>query len=378
MTNVLRWIMVVLLTGHGLIHLLGAAKGLGWAEVGQLQQPIGVGAGVLWLLASLLVLAAAALLAVGAPTWWWVLAGCAAVLSQVAVGTSWSDAKAGTAINVLLILGAAYGFAWVGPLSYHAQWREQAVRALADVEPGRSDVTEADLDPRPEPLAEYVRRSGAVGRPRVTSLHADIHGRIRSSPDAAWMPFTGKQVNTYGRHPQRAFILDATRSGLPITVLHQYRHATATMRAKALSVATVVDASGPEMDRGETVTVFNDLVVLAPGAIVDAPVRWTAIDADHVRGVYTDGDQAVSAVLTFNSEHDLVNFVSQDRFRASADGKSFDLQDWSTPLAPFRATDGRRLPTVGEGRWSAPEPEGSFTYVEFHVDAIHYNVRSAG
>ena len=43
------------------------------------------------------------------------------------------------------------------------------------------------------------------------------------------------------------------------------------MRAKALSVATVVDASGPEMDRGETVTVFNDLVVLAPGAIVDAP-----------------------------------------------------------------------------------------------------------
>ena len=33
MTNVLRWIMVGLLTGHGLIHLLGAAKGLRCAEV---------------------------------------------------------------------------------------------------------------------------------------------------------------------------------------------------------------------------------------------------------------------------------------------------------------------------------------------------------
>jgi hypothetical protein len=378
MTNVVRWIMVALLTGHGLIHLLGAAKGVGSAEVNQLQQPIGVGAGVLWLLAALLVLATAALLATGAPTWWWVLAASAAVLSQLAVATSWSDAKAGTAINVLLVLGAAYGFASLGPLSFHAQWREQATRALADVEPGRSDVEEADLDPLPEPLAAYVRRSGAVGRPRVTSLHADIHGRIRSGPGEAWMPFTGKQVNTYGPHPQRAFIIDATRSGVPVTVLHLYAGATATMRAKALSLATVVDASGPEMDRGETVTVFNDLVVLAPGAIVDAPVQWTAIDADHVRGVYSDGEQSVSAVLTFSSEHDLVNFVSRDRYRASTDGRSFQRQDWSTPLAPYRPTDAGRLPTVGEGRWNAPEPDGEFTYVEFHVDAIHYNVRSAG
>ena len=51
------------------------------------------------------------------------------------------------------------------------------------------------------------------------------------------------------------------------------------MRVKVLSLVTVVDASGPEMDRGETVTVFNDLVVLAPGAILDAPVPWTAMDA---------------------------------------------------------------------------------------------------
>ena len=191
------------------------------------------------------------------------------------------------------------------------------------------------------------------------------------------MPFTGKQVNTYGPSPQRAFIIDASGSGLPVTVLHLYDHATATMRAKALSVATVVDASGPEMDRGETVTVFNHLVELAPGAIVDAPVRGTAIDAEHVRGVYNDGEQSVSAVLTFNTEHDLVDFVSQDRFRASADGPSFDRQAWSTPLLAYRDTGGFRLPTVGEGRWNAPEPEGSFAYIEFHLDAIRYNVRSA-
>jgi hypothetical protein len=207
----------------------------------------------------------------------------------------------------------------------------------------------------------------------VVSFRADFHGRIRSAPDAAWMPFTGQQVNTYGPHPQRIFLMDATRSGLPLTVLHEFAHTTATMRVKLLSLYTVVDASGPEMDRGETVTVFNDLVVMAPGAIVGAPVTWTAIDPLHVRGAFTDGDQTVSATLTFNTDHDLVDFVSDDRTRASADGKTFTSQRWSTPLAGYHELDGHRVPTVGKGAWHAPQPEGSFTYLEFDLDAIRFN-----
>jgi hypothetical protein len=171
--------------------------------------------------------------------------------------------------------------------------------------------------------------------------------------------------------------MNATMSGLPVTILHLFGDTTATMRGKLLSLVTVVDASGPEMDRGETVTVFNDLVVLAPGAIADAPVHWTAVDAHHVRGVYTDGNQSVSAELTFNAEHDLVNFVSEDRLRASSDGKSFTRQGWSTPLTGHRESDGRRVFAVGEGQWRAPQPEGPFTYIEFHLDAITYNVPNA-
>ena len=105
----------------------------------------------------------------------------------------------------------------------------------------------------------------------MTSFSAQFHGRIRSGPDQAWMPFTGTQVNTFGPRPRRVFLMDATRSGLPVTVLHSFKDSTATMRVKVLSLFSVVDASGAEMNRGETVTVFNDLVVLAPAAIVDAP-----------------------------------------------------------------------------------------------------------
>lgn len=187
------------------------------------------------------------------------------------------------------------------------------------------------------------------------------------------MSFTGRQLNTYGEHPQRMFIMHARRSGLPAEVLHLFHHATATMQVRVLSAFPVVDAKGPEMDRSETVTVFQELVALAPVAIVDAPVRWTAVDEQRVHGVYTLGQHSVSAMLVFDDRHDLVDFVSLDRSRASDDGTSFTAQEWSTPLLEHRNTDGWRVPAVGEGRWRSPEVERPFSYLEITFDAISFD-----
>jgi hypothetical protein len=137
----------------------------------------------------------------------------------------------------------------------------------------------------------------------------------------------------------------------------------------------MVNAAGPDMDRGETVTVFNDLCVLAPAALVDAPITWQAVADRHVRGSFTIGAHTVSADLTFSADDDLVDFVSDDRLRASLDGKSFTRQRWSTPIQAYRAFGRRRVGVNAEARWHAPQLEGEFTYVEFHVDDITYNER---
>ena len=47
----MRWIVGAVVVLHGLLHLLGAAKGLGWFTVSSLSQPIGwgpVGSGWSW------------------------------------------------------------------------------------------------------------------------------------------------------------------------------------------------------------------------------------------------------------------------------------------------------------------------------------------
>ena len=43
MRPVIRWALVAVVTVHGLIHLLGAARGFRWADVSQLQHEISSG-----------------------------------------------------------------------------------------------------------------------------------------------------------------------------------------------------------------------------------------------------------------------------------------------------------------------------------------------
>lgn len=367
----LRWIVGLVVVLHGLIHLVGAAKGLDWFAVTQLKQPISKTMGVGWLAAAMLLVVAGVML-VRKTRGWWVVGAVATASSQAVILTSWSDAKAGTVVNFVLLVAVGYGFAAHGPKNYRAEYRRRVETVLAEP-PHLGLVTEADLAALPEAVAAYVRQSGALGESRVVSFRARIHGRIRAGASKPWMGFTGEQVNTYGPSTSRLFLMDATMFGLPVDVLHVFVGQSATMRVKLCSLLPMVNAAGSVMDRGETVTLFNDLCVLAPAALIDAPITWQSSDAHRVHAEFTNGAHTVRAELIFNDEHELINFVSDDRSRASADGRHFTQQRWSTPLSAYRAIGARQVATYGEGRWRAPDPEGEFSYLEFNVDEIAYN-----
>ena len=332
-----------------------------------------------WLAAGALVLLVGILLSLRS-RWWWAVGALAVVASQAVIVTSWSDARAGTVANVIVLGAVVHGYASLGPTSCRAEYHRRVKAALGSLPTSpvsEAVVNEADLAGLPELVAAYIRRSGAVGQPRITNFRARIHGRIRAGADKPWMGFTGEQVNTYGTNITRLFFLDATMFGLPVDVLHIFVGPSATMRVKAASLVPLVNASGTEMVRAETVTLFNDLCVLAPAALIDARVRWQSVDDHHVRGAFTNGMHTVSAELAFNDDHELVDFVSEDRLRASADGTTFTRQKWSTPLSDYRSLDTRRVSSRGEARWHAPEPEGEFAYLEFKLAELVYNVDSA-
>ena len=235
-------------------------------------------------------------------------------------------------------------------------------------------LVESDLAPLPSAVQRYIRLSGAVGLPRVRNFRARFRGQIRSGPKARWMSFSGEQHNFYGAAsgPSRFFLMDASTLGIPFRVYHRYLDAHATMRVKAASLLTMVDAKGPEMDAAETVTVFNDLCVFAPGALLDHDIRWREIDARTVHARFAYAGHLVRAVLSFNAGDELTDFVSDDRAVVSSKGQAFTKMRWSTPLSDYRAFGSHRLMARGQGVWHAPE--GEYAYLRLDLDEIDYNV----
>jgi hypothetical protein len=363
----MRIALLLLLLVHGLIHLMGFAKAFGYAELAELKLPISRPVGLLWLVSTLLFVTAAALLLFKSE-WWWLPAAPALLLSQGLILAAWRDAKFGTFANLLLVLPVVAGLMEARPTSYRHAYRRAVDEGLAR-HATLPVVTEADLARLPALVQRYLLRAGVAGKPRVRWVRAVFKGGIRMGQDKPWMDFESEQYNFFDQ-PTRAFYIRATMYGLPVDGLHLFRGPAAVMQIKVASLLQVVDGRGPQMNQGETVTLFNDMCVLAPATLIDPAIRWEPDGPLSVIGHFTNQGITISARLTFDESGDLVDFLSNDRFQ-SADGKTYNAYPWSTPLRDFKDFEGRRLPTYGEALWHAPE--GAFAYGRFHLQEIQYN-----
>lgn len=359
----------LLLIVHGLIHLLGFAKAFNLAELPQLTRPVTAATGVVWLAAALLFLLTAGALFVW-PRWWWAIGALAIVVSMVAIVPSWADAKFGALANLIVLVGVAFGFLAHGPISLRAAYEREVAPRLDSSMP---DVVLADGDLAHLPMSvqRYLRRAGVIGQPWVHNLRARLHGRIRQGPDSQWMPFTAEQHNVV-HEPARLFYMDASMLLVPFQVLHRYVDASAMMRVKVAGLVPVVDMSGTKMTRAETVTLFNDMCIMAPATLIDPAITWEDVDALTVRAKFTNAGYTIRAELVFNEVGELTNFWSDDRRRAAADGKTLEAVRWSTPVGTYRSFGAVRLASRGEGRWH--EEGGEYAYLELELDEVEYNV----
>lgn len=365
----MRLAFSVLVGLHGLIHLLGPTKAFGWASVPQLRTPISSVGGILWLIASLLLIGASTAVAVRAH-WWWYLVLPGAVLSQLLIMQSWGDAKVGTAVNVLIAIPLLLLAADARPDSFRSRFARDRTALLRRPPRASSLVTEAEVSRLPPLYQQYLRRVGAIGRPHVHNLRVEFVAQMRSGATAAWMPATATQYEFFDP-PARLFYMNATRAGLPIDVWHRYVDREATFQVRALSLFSMVNQRGSVLTSAETVTLMNDIVVMAPAAVLDLPFTWKTTGVRSLHATFANAGRQVSATLTFDTAGDLVGFVSDDRWQA-APPSPLNVP-WSTPISNYREVDGIRVGTHGDANWIAPG--GEWTYGRFDIRKLAYNVK---
>ena len=233
-----------------------------------------------------------------------------------------------------------------------------------------SILTEQDIRHLPACVQKYLAYTGAVGKSKIQNLYIEFDADMFRKPGDIPMKSHSVQYNFYGSY-SRLFLMKAVKTGIPFRALHVYRNEQATFQVKVAELFKVVDVSGEDLTKAETVTVLNDMCIFAPGSLADNRLIWDEQDSLSAKVTLTNGRYVVSAILRFNETGELVNFISDDRSALQDDGTMKQVR-WETPVSDYREFLGRKIPTYGKTIWKYPE--GDFTYGVFTLKSIRYNI----
>jgi hypothetical protein len=252
----------------------------------------------------------------------------------------------------------------------HVKIDEKTREAIRQAQLAESKtITEADLAPLPEPVQRYLRFAQVVGKARVKCVKVSQKGFMRTSPAQKWMPVEAVQYSTLVGPLSRTWYARIKMG--PLTLLSgydRYDNGEGRMLIRLLSLFPVVNIRGLEIDLSALIIFINDMVMW-PTAFVSDYIHWEPIDAATARLRVNLHGRQFSAVCHFNEAGEMVNFVSEDRYRSV--GKGFEQDKWSTPFRNYHEVNGLRIPREGEAIWHLPE--GDFPYIRAEIGQVEYD-----
>lgn len=255
-------------------------------------------------------------------------------------------------------------FSWRFEESYRADVSENLNRSKRLI-PGL--LTESDLAALPDLVQNYIRESGTLWKVQTKNMMIEFEGKMRAR-GKDFFPFSSEKYN-FIEDPSRLFFMNAKFSALTVQGYHRYMSEKASMNIRIFGIIPVASFRGPEMNQAETVTLFNDMCLFAPGSLIDKRISWSeGPNPLSVLAKFKNGSQMISAILQFDESGRLRNFISNDRIEINENRKL----RFSTPIIEYTEKHGYLLPYKAQTIWHYPE--GEFIYGEFTLKDIKYNL----
>lgn len=359
----MKFIFAFLILIHGLIHFMGFAKAFGYGDMKQLTIPISKPVGALWMLTAFLFIIAVILLLLKKENWW-MLAIIAIILSQVVIIMSWKDAKFGTIPNIIILIVAI--FSW-GSSRFENSWRKDVKNNLFNNNTITAEaITEADLQNLPLPVQRYLIYAGVVGKPKVKNMYVEMDVQMRQK-GKDYFKAISMQYNFFDE-PSRLFFMKANMFGTTVPGYHHYINGKAVMDIRFAGLFPIVKKDGDMMNKAETVTLFNDMCLMAPATLIDKRIKWDTIDNKSAKANFTNHHISISATLYFNEQGQLIDFLSYDRTEISL----MKNLPFTTPVHSYKKINGFNLFSEGDAVWDYPD--GKFVYGKFKLKDIKYNI----
>jgi hypothetical protein len=242
------------------------------------------------------------------------------------------------------------------------------VEAFYSVVENEHDVIrQTDLDRLPGPVQNWLRYSQVVGKERTAAVRTKQVVSMRLKADQPWM---SAQVEQYFRTDKPGFIWAVDIKVAPLFHIvgrDRYIEGRGNMLIKVLSLITVADGSGKEIDQGTLLRYLAETMWFPTAALSDY-IQWEAIDSNSAKATMSYKGVSASGVFTFNEKGEVLDFVAQ-RY-GDFDGE-YRMETWSCVINEYKEFDGLKVPSQGDLIWKLKT--GDFHWYHFEVKELEYN-----
>ncbi|HWI54673.1 MAG TPA: DUF6544 family protein [Desulfobacteria bacterium] len=228
-------------------------------------------------------------------------------------------------------------------------------------------VQESDLEGLPLCVQKWLGDSKVIGREKIKIVRLKQKGIMRTTEDGKWMPVEAEQ---YFNVDEPGFIWIAKIKMAPFIYIagrDKYRDGNGHMLIKLLSLITLADSRGKEMDQGTLLRYMAEMPWF-PTAALSSYIKWEEIDSNRAKATMAYGGITASGIFEFNHKGELVSFFA-NRYR-DLNGR-YVLQNWGGITRGYREFNGVRIPNKTDVIWK-PET-GDFNWYKCEITEIEYN-----
>ena len=236
---------------------------------------------------------------------------------------------------------------------------------------GDGDVlTSDDIKDLPAPVRNYLESCGYIGKRKMDFVKMEYRdvafSQGRQGPELT-IDYTQYDIAAV---PCRMALIESSMFGIPFQGYDSYRDGKGGMKGVIAKLITLFDQKGKEMDRACLATYLAESMFI-PTALLQDCMEFEEIDDFHVKASISAYGDKVSGIFTFNEDHEMVSFTTEDRAVVASDG-TIEYVPWEARCGDYKTgPDGIRIPGTFQAVWNYPD--GDFIYFDGKISSITYD-----
>ncbi|MFP4478732.1 MAG: DUF6920 family protein [Candidatus Izemoplasmatales bacterium] len=250
-----------------------------------------------------------------------------------------------------------------GIMNYSTSKKINTLYSSLDLE--ASDVIEdEDISHLPEPVYQWLLNSGVLGQKPIQKLSLKQSGRMRLSPDDAWLkPSASQEINVL----EPGYVWTVNLPKAMTKGRDFFYQGQGQMLIKVAGLIPIVNAKNNDKINESSMHRFLMEISWYPTAAIADYIRWQPINSHQARAYMTYEDMEVYADFFFEN-NDIVR-VETMRYKETDDSGTREL--CIADLVEHKTFDGFRVPSKVHITWV--ENQTSFTWYELEITELKIN-----